>query len=88
MEEFLAGDRVEITFTDDPTRALEATICSALSDRQEGLGPEVEDYVACWLEIAFGSCQDVQEHRMISLGTDFRYSMDGRELSLRKLRQS
>ena len=88
MEEFLPGDRVEIVFTDNPARPLEATICSALSNQQEGLGVEVEDYVACWLEVSFGSCRDVQEHRSISLGTDFRYSMDGRELLLRKLRQS
>ncbi len=88
MDLFLPGDRVEITFKDDPTRPVVATICAALSDQQEGLSPEIEDYVACWLEVSFASCQDAQGHRSISFGTDYRYSMDGRELSLRKLEQS
>ncbi len=88
MEPLLPGDRVEIIFADDPSRPVQATICNELSDQQEGLSPEIEDYVACWLEVALGSCQDPQEHRSISLGTDFRYSMDGRALSLRKLPQT
>ncbi len=83
MEKLLPGDRVELTFTDEVSRPVQATICSIRSDEQEGLGPEIEDYVACWLEVSFSTC--AQERRSISFGTDFRYSMDGRELALRKL---
>ena len=85
MTTFSPGDRVELTFTDDPSRPVEVIICSALSDEQEGLSPEIEDYVACWLKVSFGSCEEDKERRSISFGTDFRYSMDGRELALRKL---
>ena len=47
-----AGDRTRVHFTDGSAQTLDATICSALSDREEGIGPEIGDYVACWLEIS------------------------------------
>ena len=64
---------------------LEATVCSTRTDQQEGLGPEIEDYVACWLEITYGACDDLQSRHSVTFGTDFQYNMDGRKLTIRKL---
>jgi hypothetical protein len=85
MEDLFVGDRISLTFDDPPGDQITATVCRILSDREEGLGPEVEDYVACWLEV---SCEgDI--HRTISnvvLLTDGRYSFDGRCVTIRKIR--
>ena len=82
-----AGDRIRIVFADTPNAAEDVTVCATLTDRQEGLSPEIEDYVACWIEISSGDCSDTASRRSISLGTDFRYSLDGRELSISKIDQ-
>lgn len=80
------GDRIRLIFADAPNQTEEAVVCSTLSNQQEGLGPEIGDYVACWLEVSLASCSDVSSRRSISLGTDFAYSMDGRKLQIEKLK--
>jgi hypothetical protein len=85
MDVLKPGDMIRLTFADRPDEPLLATVSSSLSDADEGLGPEVQDYVACWLEISVGSCDDPGSRRSIALGTDFQYTLDGRKLTLTKL---
>ena len=85
MDTLQPGDKIQITFVDAPGETLEATVCSALSDAEEGLGPEIQDYVACWLEITLGSCDHPESRRSVTLGTDFQYDMGGRKLTITKL---
>jgi len=51
LEDLFAGDRINLTFDDIPRDQVTASISHKLSDREEGLGPEIEDYFAYWLEI-------------------------------------
>ena len=82
---FQAGDRIRLHFLDAPGHTLDVTVCAMLSDQQEGLAPEIADYVACWLEVSKGSCSDAEHRLSLSLGTDFQYSLDGRHLTIEKL---
>jgi hypothetical protein len=52
MIELQSGDRIEVFYEDDPATTIRATVARCLSDREEGMGVEVEDYCACWIEIA------------------------------------
>ena len=82
---FRAGDRLRLHFIDKPGEPQIVIVCATLSDQQEGLSPEIADYVACWLEVSAGDCADPSGRLSISLGTDFQYSLDGRHLTIEKL---
>ncbi len=81
MESFQAGDLIEVSFEETPGETMLATVLRTLSDEEEGLSPEIEDYVAGWIEVSVAGSDAV---RSITLGTDLRYSLDGRHVTLRK----
>ena len=84
MEDLFAGDRVSLTFDDTPCDQICATIARTLSDTEEGLGPESEDYICYWLEI----CPEGDTSGAIKnvvLMTNGRYSFDGRFVTIRKI---
>ena len=85
MDALQQGDEICVTFDDAPGQVERATVCRVLTDQQEGMGPEVEDYVACWLEISMGDCADVQVRRALIFRTDSQYSIDGRKVAIRKV---
>jgi len=84
MEYLYAGDRVCLTFEDASGDAITATVIRTLSDEEEGLGPEAEDYVACWFEL---QCEGENSPRLSKLVfmTDDRYLLDGRHVTIRKI---
>ena len=51
MNDFQPGDQIEIVFADAPEHSARGTVIRFLSDQQEGLSPEAEDYVFCWLGV-------------------------------------
>jgi len=53
-----SGDRIELFYEDAPARAIRATVSRLLTDRDEGMGTEVEDYTACWIEITVDEPSD------------------------------
>ena len=88
------GDQIELVYEDSPETVMRATVSRILSDSDEGMGTVVEDYVACWYEIEmtgvegegnaeFASQPDAWK-RTVTLCTDYRYSLDGRRVALRK----
>ena len=84
MEQLLAGDRITLTFDDTPRDEMTATVARTLSDTQEGLGPEIEDYVAFCLEISReGDTRGAINN--VVLMTNGRYSLDGRFVTIRKI---
>jgi hypothetical protein len=86
--ELRVGDRVRITFEDDLTGApLFAHVCRLLSDKQEGLGVEVEDYVADWLEFSETGCEDKASRRTMMLGNDEKPYLDGRPVRVEIVRE-
>ena len=84
MNDLEPGDYIEIDFVNAPEQSTKATIRRVLSDQQEGLSPEVEDYVCCWLEISVESEGALAQPQTIMLGADWRYYIDGRQVEIRK----
>ncbi len=78
------GDRIELFYEDAPAKTIRATVGRLLTNREEGMGIEVEDYTASWIEITVDDLGDVEAKQIILLGTDFRYRLNGRCVSLRK----
>lgn len=84
MEDLFAGDRISLTFDDTPCDQITATVSRTLSDTEEGLGPESEDYICYWLEI----CPEGDLPGAINnvvLMTNGRYACDGRFVTIRKI---
>jgi hypothetical protein len=84
MIELQSGDRIEVFYEDEPANAIRATVGRLLSDREEGMGVEVEDYCACWIEITVDESNDMDAKLVVLLGTDFQYRLNGRRINLRK----
>jgi len=84
MIELQSGDRIEVFYEDDPATTIRATVGRLLSDREEGMGVEVEDYCACWIEITVDEPSDIDAKLIVLLGTDFRYRLNGRRITLRR----
>jgi hypothetical protein len=55
-----------------------------LTDREQALGIEVEDCVACWMEITVDEPGDMDAQQVLLLGTDFQCRLNGRPVTLRK----
>jgi len=81
-----SGDRIELFYEDDPSTTIRATVGRLLSDREEGMGVEIEDYTACWIEIAVEESNERNGNLVVLLGTDFQYRLNGRQVTVR-LRQ-
>src|SRR4030088_777495 len=73
-----SGDRIELFYEDSPETRIRATVGRLLTDRDEGMGIEVEDYVACWVEITVDEPSDRDAKQVVLLGTDFQCRLNGR----------
>ena len=79
-----SGDRIELFYEDSPVTAIRATVGRLLTDCEEGMGVEVEDYVACWVEIIVDEPSDSDAKQIVLLCTDLQYRLNGRRVTLRK----
>jgi hypothetical protein len=79
-----SGDRIELFYEDAPATTSRATVGRLLTDRDEGMGSEVEDYTASWIEITVDEPSDMDAKQVVLLGTDFQYRLNGRPVTLRK----
>jgi len=84
MIELQSGDRIEMFYEDEPATTIRATVARLLTDREEGMGVEVEDYCACWIEITVDEPKDIDAKLVVLLGTDFQYRLNGRRITLRR----
>jgi hypothetical protein len=84
MLDLQSGDRIEMLYEDDPATAIRATVGRLLTDRDEGMGIEVEDYIACWIEITVDEPRDMGAKQVVLLGADFEYRLNGRPITVRK----
>ena len=78
------GDRIEVSYKDAPATRIRATVNRLLSDRDEGMGIEVEEYIAWWIEITVDDPSDMDANQVVLLGTDFQYRLNGRLVTIRK----
>lgn len=79
-----SGDRIELFYEDAPASTICATVGRLLTDWDEGMSTEVDDYTACWIEITVDEPSDMDENQVVLLGTDFQYRLNGRPVTLRK----
>ena len=79
-----AGDQIELFYEDDPATTIRATVSRLLTDRDEGMGTEVEGYIACWMEITVDEPSDIDAKQLVLLGTDFQCRLNGRPVTVRK----
>jgi hypothetical protein len=84
MTDLIAGDQIELVYEDSPQTVMRATVNRILTDEDEGMGPEIEDYVACWFEIELVGIEGEGAKQIVTLGTDFKYSLNGRHVTVRK----
>jgi hypothetical protein len=84
MEDLFVGDRISVIFDDIPCNQITPTVSPMLSDRKKGIGPETEDYVACWIEITLDGDTSPSMSNVVLL-TDCRYSLDGRSVTIHKI---
>lgn len=78
------GDRIELSYEDGRGTPIRATVYRLLSDRDEGMGVEVEDYTACWIEITVDESSETDAKQVVLLGTDSQYRLNGRPVTIRK----
>jgi hypothetical protein len=69
---------------DAPATTIRATVGRLLTDRDEAMGIEVEDYAARWIEITLDEPRGMDANQVILLGRDFQYHLNGRPVTLRK----
>jgi hypothetical protein len=79
-----SGDQIELFYEDAPAMMIRATVGRVLTDWEEGMGVEVEDYTSRWIEITVDEPRDMRSKQVILLGTDFQYRMNGRRVTLRE----
>ena len=84
MLDLQSGDQIELSYKDAPATTIRATVGRLLTDRDEGMGIEVEDYIACWMEITVVEPSDLDSKQVVFLGTDFQCRLNGRPVTLRK----
>ena len=78
------SDRIELLYEDGPTTTIRATVGRLLTDLEEGMGVEIEDYTALWVEITVDESCGLDAKQVILFGTDFKYRLNGRPVILRK----
>jgi hypothetical protein len=83
MTDLVVGDLIELLYEDSPKTVMRATVSKILTDRDEGMGPEIEDYVACWFELDMTCVEGEDAKQIMILCTDFKYSLNGRHVTVR-----
>jgi len=86
MIDLQTGDRIELFYDDAPETMLHATVGRLLTDGDEGMGVEVEYYIACWIETTMDEPGDADVNQVLLLGMDFRYRLNGRPVTIREIR--
>jgi len=79
-----SGDRIELLYEDAPATPIRATVGRLLTDRDEGMGIEVESYIAGWIEIRVDEPSGMDAKQVVLLGTDSQYRLNGRPVTVRK----
>ena len=82
--QFRIGDEIEIVDADVAEDVRRATVTRFLSDKEQGMSPEIEEYIDCWIEVTLNGATGVTAGQLVVLRTDSEYFMNGRHVLLRK----
>ena len=87
QSEIKIGQRFKFNIlSDNPAPERQAVVTRVLSDREEGLGPEVEFYFAYWVEAHELPETEIPTMLMFQRGTDGNVYLDGRLVSITLLK--
>jgi hypothetical protein len=68
--------------SDPPSPEREAVVVQVRSDRQEGLSPEIDAYVAFWVEAKEISGPDPAKQLFFALATDEHWYLEGKSTEI------
>ena len=87
QSEIKVGQRFKFnTLSDNRAPERMAVVTRVLSDREEGLGPEVEFYFAYWVEAHELPETEAPTTLVFQRGTDWNVYLDGRQVSITVLK--
>ena len=87
QSEIKVGQRFKFNLSSgNPSTERQAVVTRVLSNREEGLGPEVEFYFAYWVEAHELPETEVLTTLVFERGTDGNVYLDGRPVSLTLLK--
>ena len=85
--EIKVGQRFKFnTLSDNPSEERTAVVTRVLSDKEEGLGPEVEFYFAYWVEAHELPETEPPTRLLFQRGIDYNVYLDGRQVSITVLK--
>jgi hypothetical protein len=84
MIQFRIGDEIEIVNADAVEDVRRATVTRFMSDEEQGMSPEIEEYIARWIEVTLDGITGDAAKQMVMFGTDSQYWMNGHHVLLRK----
>ena len=83
QSEIKVGQRFTFRFlSDNPTPERQAAVTRVFSNKEEGLGPEVDYYFAYWVEACELPKTETPATLVFERGTDFNVYLDGRQVSI------
>ena len=83
QSEIKVGQRFNFAIlSDNPSQERQAVVTRVLSNREEGLGPEVDFYLAYWVEAHELSENGSPATLVFERGTDGNVYLDGRGVSI------
>ena len=87
QSEIKVGQRFKFkTLSDDPSEERTAVVTRVLSDKEEGLGPEVEFYFAYWVEAQELPETEAPTTLVFERGIDGNVYFDGRQVTITLLK--
>jgi len=86
QSEIKIGQRFKFALSDDPSQERQAVVTRVLSNSEEGLGPEVDFYLAYWVEANELPETDAPKPLVFERGTDGNAYLDGRQVSITLLK--
>ncbi|HKF03509.1 MAG TPA: hypothetical protein VKB49_14425 [Candidatus Sulfotelmatobacter sp.] len=83
QSEIKVGQRFKFNvLSDSPSQERQAVVTRVLSNREEGLGPEVDFYLAYWVEAYELPETEAPTTLVFERGTDGNVYLDGRMVTL------
>ena len=82
QSEIKVGQRFKFNIADNPTQEREAVVTRVLSNSEEGLGPEVDFYLAYWVEAYELPETQAPKTLVFERGVDGNAYLEGRVVSI------
>ena len=82
QSEIKIGQRFKFNMSDNPSQERQAVVTRVLSNREEGLGPEVDFYLAYWVEACELPETEAPATLVFERGVDGNVYLDGCPVSI------